>query len=764
MVVAQPTVAEATRDRAPPIRVTMGEVPRNPLLVKSKEYQVSGPIPVSESGTHSRVYTCDEHQFSEKDLPILPGSDTAILNEKEQKEALDVIASVNEPVAITSGDEDLNQVADPETIGRENKEKSRKVEEKCLENIRKDLKDQKVLDVLCRLINLPNREMFRIDPRVLDTPTQCGKQCPGGGNGGSNNKGSQTESSSSQSGQGRSSLVVGVGGGGFGGLGGAGGGDDEDPNNFRPFNLPPSHYTDFMGYEEQPQMGDDAQRNAAMAAVLTQGMVCNPMLSQFNCTQEEPISTSLDEMRQPDFDFDGMDLGDFSNDDFIKDAAQYLSPSDPMFPVTCAEESVVGVTGVVQMAQASSDAFPMAEESSEIKDSIDMIHMMVPTQRPQANSIPHSQIPGLNPVSSYAAPLPSPAPSTASSYLAPTPSPLPPRTPMTPMTPAPMTPSTPQPRGVFLPKSFIEGDKRVFDLSIAPDIPNEKRNTAFRAVFYLCQFYQEVVRCSQSDMDLKVANDVRANMCPMDYSVESHSLKLSLNMPKDCKPLSQWLQSNKDLKDRLLILQQILNTLAIIHTVGYENDLTLWGSFMVWVASDLRVYLLVDFPMLLQRQQQQEMSECYGSPRMLDVMKVKEIYSKLIVPCIGRDGYWASPGLRSALQAFEYFLHDTRSSCRMAEAARMLGEKRVCKVDVDVCISVVFYCLEREELQTALRELSRIAPSRISTVWTVQSVISGGYMQIGDIATADRPMHLSLAPCMYPSDGRLLYITCEDSG
>lgn len=141
----------------------------------------------------------------------------------------------------------------------------------------------------------------------------------------------------------------------------------------------------------------------------------------------------------------------------------------------------------------------------------------------------------------------------------------------------------------------------------------------------------------------------------------------------------------------------------------------------------------------------QEMSECYGSPRMLDVMTVKDIYSKLIVPCIGRDGYWvsvytlsvffcccflrkgdflrcvahcilyflsfsiqASPGLRSALQAFEYFLHDTRSSCRMAEAARMLGEKRVCKVDIDVCISVVFYCLEREELQTALRELSRI--------------------------------------------------------
>ena len=68
----------------------------------------------------------------------------------------------------------------------------------------------------------------------------------------------------------------------------------------------------------------------------------------------------------------------------------------------------------------------------------------------------------------------------------------------------------------------------------------------------------------------------------------------------------------------------------------------------------------------------------------------------------------ASPSLRSALQAFEWMLTDTSSSCRMAEVARLLGEKRVCKVDVDVCLSVVFYCLEREELQTALRELAKI--------------------------------------------------------
>lgn len=53
-------------------------------------------------------------------------------------------------------------------------------------------------------------------------------------------------------------------------------------------------------------------------------------------------------------------------------------------------------------------------------------------------------------------------------------------------------------------------------------------------------------------------------------------------------------------------------------------------------------------------------------------------------------------------------LGDTRSSCRVAEAARTLGEKRVCKVEVNMGLPVVFYCLEREELQTALKHLSHI--------------------------------------------------------
>ena len=131
-------------------------------------------------------------------------------------------------------------------------------------------------------------------------------------------------------------------------------------------------------------------------------------------------------------------------------------------------------------------------------------------------------------------------------------------------------------------------------------------------------------------------------------------------------------------------------------------------------------------------------------PRNMDVKAVCDIYHKVVLPSIGRDGSWVSggvispsvreplfiinvgvskldyslphslthsqvsPALRNSLLSFESVLSDTSSSCRVAEAARILGEKRVCKVDVDLALSVVFYCLEREELQTALRELSHI--------------------------------------------------------
>jgi hypothetical protein len=282
-------------------------------------------------------------------------------------------------------------------------------------------------------------------------------------------------------------------------------------------------------------------------------------------------------------------------------------------------------------------------------------------------------------------------------------------------------------------------------------------------MLYISQFYTSVFQCAEKEMDLKVANDVHAKMCPAEFD-DTPGLRVTFTMPRDCKPLKQWLKTNSDLKDRLLVLQQLLNSLATIHTQGHKDDLTLWGSFMVWVAKDMRVYLLVDFPMLLAKQQEVTMSASGRfNPRLLDVMAVREIYTSLVTPCIARDRSWASPALRNSLCLFEGFLADAWSSCRMAEAARILGEKRVCKVEVCVAysLSVVFYCLEREELQTALRDLSRIAPSGISPVWAIQSVSQGTFMRVGDIVTADRRMQLQLVPGSHPGDPRHLYIHCQ---
>ena len=511
------------------------------MLINNKEY-ISKQ---SDLDTYSLAAIASETrhgEFSDCDLPVNLGKDTTVFGDKEQQSMLPVIASVGEPVVMKLSDDNLpNQVADPEAVGREAKEKARKAKEKYCEEMKKELSDPKLLDVLSRLINLPNRENFRTNLCALDGGSQDGKQCGGGT---TSSKGSQTESSSAQGGQGgfvtgytgaRSSLVVG--GLQGGGVGGAGGGDDEDPNNYRPYEIPPAHYTDFMGFEEQPEKEGDAERNAAMA-ILTQGLMDgdNPLLSQFNNTHEEPLSASLEGVRPLDL-MEGMDL-DFY--DPFSDAAQYLGSQDPIYQVAPAEE-----TATLGGAQPVSNAVPTTEDaSSDIKASLELIHMMKPSSqpsRPQApmigitlksSSIPRSAFPGLN--STYLTPLPSlPSPASSNMSVASPCPPLTPKTPAPPQSPAP-TPTTPQPRGFFLPKSYVEEDSRVCELSIAPDIPPDKLAMASRAMLYINEFYTSVFNCSQMDMDLKVANDVHANLCCMQMD---NTLKVSLRMPKDCKLL-----------------------------------------------------------------------------------------------------------------------------------------------------------------------------------------------------------------------------------
>ena len=47
--------------------------------------------------------------------------------------------------------------------------------------------------------------------------------------------------------------------------------------------------------------------------------------------------------------------------------------------------------------------------------------------------------------------------------------------------------------------------------------------------------------------------------------------------------IEKWLKVNKDqldLRDRQLVLQQVINLLAVIDIVGRDDKLCLWGSFI----------------------------------------------------------------------------------------------------------------------------------------------------------------------------------------
>ena len=70
----------------------------------------------------------------------------------------------------------------------------------------------------------------------------------------------------------------------------------------------------------------------------------------------------------------------------------------------------------------------------------------------------------------------------------------------------------------------------------------------------------------------------------------------------------------------------------------------------------------------------------------------------------------SSKELKRALSLFEKLLSNSDSYCQLADGARILGEKRVCRIDVNIHFgqSTVLYCLEGEELTTALQEISNM--------------------------------------------------------
>jgi hypothetical protein len=390
-------------------------------------------------------------------------------------------------------------------------------------------------------------------------------------------------------------------------VGGAGGGDD-DPNNHLPFNLVPSHYDDVVVFEEQG-MTEDEQLRHAMSAILDVGevMVNDPLFPQFTRPYEEPLSASLESTRPGGIP----EEMDFDIDTLCESVNEYYLPAEPVTAVEPAEETTltsyqplqqapseisqsVGLevdftleslqtlvepvqtqsmtqhsqpvlamnsevpaqqAMVMQPAQHAS-GLTATEESSEIKESFDIIHLMNPLtgKRPSFGGhllsfsgnvlrypgvTPTTPRPPLSPTPSAhsnmaASPLPhlvgiTPLPPLTPTSLAPIPSPRPPSTPGTPCTPA-----TSRTFGPFIVDTSIKGDRRVFELSTSQDLTPDQRSVAVRAMFFINTFYSSVYRCAQQEVDLKVATDVHAKMCEFDFD-DYPTLTVAFSVPKHCE-------------------------------------------------------------------------------------------------------------------------------------------------------------------------------------------------------------------------------------
>lgn len=80
-----------------------------------------------------------------------------------------------------------------------------------------------------------------------------------------------------------------------------------------------------------------------------------------------------------------------------------------------------------------------------------------------------------------------------------------------------------------------------------------------------------------------------------------------------------------------------------------------------------------------------------------------------MIECIYKDFFpllQVSPSVQSLLALFESLLVDPSSGSRMAEIARTLGEKRMCKLEIELLtLPVTIYSIEHEALQEALHHL-----------------------------------------------------------
>ena len=464
-------------------------------------------------------YTTNQHfnyEFSDRDLPISLGSDTMVMGENELRNALPTITSTNKSLMIASTDGCLTK---------------RKRNEAFLETYTSYYGDETYM----------------------------------GGTSGFGNKCARIVTSSNES------LVTGA----DRGLGrsvdsGYAAGNDGD---HRPSYLPSSNRNQLMGFEVMPKR---YHRNAP-TVVLTPEQTSNSVFQWFPSGHSEPHSHSLVpiyptthpsnsklqfqvcpmeenvacSMHTPD----ELPLHILNGEDPLGEAEEValddLHPSIPLLgeetersmwqdltndptptctngftevmneqlPVVPVIQTTPEPTQppVVHVEEGFHGAPAPKEASWFIPDSLNGCRTTPPAPpqgtwvgvAPYTSSIPHSHMGHIPRPKPYASIVPPPPPTNVD-----------------------VTQSTPQPKGYFSSSLSTAGGEKVFEFKVSPNLPSKQHDFAEEALIYVARFYSDVFLCSlRRDLDLKIATDVRARLCP--YTNEANCLKLT--MPQDCK-------------------------------------------------------------------------------------------------------------------------------------------------------------------------------------------------------------------------------------
>lgn len=213
-----------------------------------------------------------------------------------------------------------------------------------------------------------------------------------------------------------------------------------------------------------------------------------------------------------------------------------------------------------------------------------------------------------------------------------------------------------------------------------------------------------------------------------------------LKIPNDCVPLKQWREQSPDLREHVWVIQEVVNTLASIHAA--DEPEYFWGCFSVWVGAKGRVvYLVPDFSELLQKQQ--DACSYNVNPSIFDHMAVSQLITELVSSC-------------SVQQVISFALTQKLSEIargvvgHMTQVARVLGEKRLCRLDVDCFgqVKVEVYCLEQEKLQNALQPVQNFLPAAHSRLWAAVWAINNEYtyVQSTEMSIPDRKMSFAMVP------------------